>query len=310
MEKFYWEHWRGGDKCRRYWDQNPPIEGNSICIFVHLHSTGGGLSFHLCVVDKTPQSRLVQTDTPYSWGRLTEQLGLEGTSGDHAVHSGLSRWVWDVFRQGDSALPWAAVQGSATLMESSSSSHWVEFVIEFLWPLLLILLLNTTEKCCGSHFSVILDKGQCFIPAGNSWGSSEWVGIPSCSPDPWQCSVSEQHPPGVHRPETHRNSFCCSYTSGGAQVCLSPRNSPSMAVQAGLCVCMGTEVLQPQLPSLLCSGGAQHHHVTEGPSLPRPHQPLPKHQCSRPHTRDNGIVVVENMENPDSNPKCIGVLGL
>lgn len=189
MEKFYWEHWRGGDKCRRYWDQNPPIEGNSICIFVHLHSTGGGLSFHLCVVDKTPQSRLVQTDTPYSWGRLTEQLGLEGTSGDHAVHSGLSRWVWDVSRQGDSALPWAAVQGSATLMESSSSSHWVEFVIEFLWPLLLILLLNTTEKCCGSHFSVILDKGQCFIPAGNSWGSSEWVGIPSCSLDPWQCSV-------------------------------------------------------------------------------------------------------------------------
>lgn len=122
--------------------------------------------------------------------------------------------------------------------------------------------------------------------------------------------LSEQHPPGVHRPETHRNSFCCSYTSGGAQVCLSPRNSPSMAVQAGLCVCMGTEVLQPQLPSLLCSGGAQHHRVTEGPSLPRPHQPLPKHQCSRPHTRDNGIVVVENMENPDSNPKCIGVLGL
>lgn len=66
--------------------------------------------------------------------------------------------------------------------------------------------------------------------------SSEWVRIPSHSPDPWGCCGLEQHILDVHHPEPHRNSFCCSYscscTSLGALVCLSPRSSPSLAAQA------------------------------------------------------------------------------
>lgn len=311
MEGFYWEHRRGGATCRRYWGWNSATEGNrnlSIC----TSSVHRCFEFSLVcspVVGKPPQFGLVQdrhslvgpdtleADSLTSWdwkGPLDTVQSIRGHS----------RWVWDVSRQGDSMPFRAAVPGFC-------HPHGKQFFLTVRWNLGFNFYAHCFLCCCciplksvrraafhwsWTEFSVSSLQGMAEGALAHLPPSSDWVGVPSYTPDSWRCCGLEQQPPVVLHPETPRDSFCCSYTCSCTSVgprCAHPPGTalPWQYRQRGwsVCVCMGTEAPQPQLPSLLCSWWSQHHRVTEGPSLPRPRQPLPKHQRSHLHTTGNAL---------------------